>query len=481
MSIHEPPNGDKVMCKRCGAAISSHDKYCAYCGAKQNIPVPAAAPENNWFSQAGNLAASTDGSHTPPRPNPAEAAPVIKTPVNPHPAGSEGAVTVRPKTDIHSASARPVPRAPSPAQYQRAPVVPAPPVKQQPRCRKCGSVVPKGTTLCWKCSSTGSIAEKTVAQTARAKPRAKKRSWGFLVIGIAVCTVLAIVILLLSMGGRLSEKEIIAALPNPITNIHIDDEYIQLHVDDLKIDRRTKKGSTDDMYCIIEMSSDTLDVTRYYQLTFEEGKGNEWELAWFMPYEVEEVHIRETSDELYDWAIERIEHTDSRYANIENYITNYDVTVDDREISYVFDIDKTIGLMHITGQIAFESVLDGDEFQDYGWRSWVDDDAIQISWDVDGTWKGGMSNFGMGWYELTLDVDTLDTKGIACTWVYDQDGKNLSGDGADCWIIKSDGETIEFCVGYGTALASYIKVTFYIDGTCVASIPALGDFYMDLQ
>ena len=55
MSIHEPPNGDKVMCKRCGAAISSHDKYCAYCGAKQNIPVPAGInPSKSTPQKAAN-------------------------------------------------------------------------------------------------------------------------------------------------------------------------------------------------------------------------------------------------------------------------------------------------------------------------------------------------------------------------------------------------------------------------------------------
>ena len=238
----------------------------------------------------------------------------------------------------------------------------------------------------------------------------------------------------------------------------------------------------DDVYCVIELSSDSLAVTKYQQLTFVKYNGNEWIMDWYAPYATEEVRVLKATDELYDWAIGRIEYSDDRYANIESYITNYDVTVvSDREIAYVFDISKTIGLMSITGQITFEGTLDGDEYEGYSWYGWPDDSAVQISWDVDGTWNGGMSNWGMGWYELTMNISSLNTEAITCTWSYDQDGDDHSGDGSDCWIIDSNDEMIEFGVGYGTALASYIKVTFYIDGTCVASVPFLGDFYMESQ
>lgn len=497
MSIYEPMK----KCEQCGATISTFDAYCTSCGAKQNDARKGARiseeAASKWFSQAGSLDDSLDSSHTPPKPAPvvSDPAPVVKPPVASPAATSAGATFIKPVKGLKDTPATPVRREPEPVVpvavepigTDPAPVIPVAPVKEEPRCKKCGAVVPKGTTICWRCSTSATIADKTVAK--KEKPDIGASIGSFfaknkkaIMIGAAACLVLVVIIMLFSMGGPLNESEIIAVLPESITSIYIDDELVPLRVDSLKIDKRKTQDGMDDVYCVIELSSDSLAVTKYQQLTFVKYNGNEWIMDWYAPYATEKVWVLKATDELYDWAIGRIEYSDDRYASIESYITSYDVTVvSDREITYVFDISKTIGLMSITGQITFEGTLDGDEYEGYSWYGWPDDSAVQISWDVDGTWNGGMSNFGMGWYELTLDIDTLNTEAITCTWYYDQDGKDYSGDGSDCWIIESNDEAIEFGVGYGTALASYIKVTFYIDGTCVASVPFLGDFYMESQ
>lgn len=488
MSIYEPITGDKVACNSCGATISPYDEYCAYCGAEQHpIYKPTPSPTNKWFAQAGNLDDSLDSGYVSSKPTLVEneSAQAANTPVESRTTTSVGSAYIKPVKGLKATTPAPVHREPEPV--DPAPETSVAPVKEEPRCKKCGAVVPKGTCLCWKCSTATTIADKTVAQ--KEKPDIGDFIDSFLaknkkaiLIGTAACVVLVVIIMLFAMGGPMNESEIIAVLPESITSIYIDDELVPLRVDSLKIDKRKTQDGMDDVYCVIELSSESLAVTKYQQLTFVKYNGNEWIMDWYAPYATEEVRVLKATDELYDWAIGRIEYSDDRYANIESYITNYDVTVvSDREITYVFDISKTIGLMSITGQITFEGTLDGDEYEGYSWYGWPDDSAVQISWDVDGTWNGGMSNWGMGWYELTMNISSLNTEAIICTWSYDQDGDDHSGDGSDCWIIDSNDEMIEFGVGYGTALASYIKVTFYIDGTCVASVPFLGDFYIESQ
>lgn len=107
--------------------------------------------------------------------------------------------------------------------------------------------------------------------------------------------------------------------------------------------------------------------------------------------------------------------------------------------------------------------------------------AAQNSWKVKGTWNGGDSNYGMGWYELTLNMVSISEEAIECTWNYDHNGKYYFGDDSDCWLSESDDEMIQFCVGYGESMASFIEVTFYSDGTCVAWIPAVVEFQMERQ
>jgi len=483
MSIYEPITGDKVACNSCGATISPYDEYCAYCGAAQNLMhKPTSAPTNKWFTQAGDLDDSLDRGVVPSKSSLVENEAVHEANI-PDKSRVTTSAYIKPVKGLKSTTPDPVHREPKPV--DSASEISAAAVKEEPRCKKCGAVVPKGTSLCWKCSTAATIADKTVAQ--KEKPDIRDfigslitKNKKAILIGTAACVVLAAIIILFSMGGPMNESEIIAVLPESITSIYIDDELVPLRVDSLKIDKRKTQDGMDDVYCVIELSSDTLAVTKFQQLTFVKYNGNEWIMDWCMPYAAEEVRVLKATDELYNWVIGRIENSDARYANIESYITNYDVTmVNDREVVYVFNINKTIGIMSITGQITFECALDGDEYEGYSWYGWPDNSAVQISWDVDGTWNGGMSNWGMGWYELTMDISSLNTDSIICSWTYDQNGNDHAGDGADCWIINSNDEMIEFGVRYDTALASYINVTFYIDGTCVASVPFLGEFYME--
>lgn len=491
----------ETYCTQCGARVYPDSEYCTRCGAKQHTAAKTVAPPaNKWFTQAGSLDDSLDGEYLSSKPAPvaAEPAPIAiehepgaKDPVESHTTDTAGATFIKP---VKGLKVTPVHREPEPVEpigvdpisADPTPVTPVEPVKEAPKCRKCGAVVPKGTTLCWKCSTAASVADKTAAKKEKTDIGVSIGSFFAknkkpILIGFAACLVLIVGIILVSMGGPLSESQIIAVLPESITSIYVDDALIPLNVDSLKIDRRKTKDGMDEVYCIIELSSDTLAVTKYQHLTFVEYDGNEWILDGCVSYVAEEIRVLKAPDTLYDLAIRRIEYSDERYADIKNYIVKSDITVSDQGVRYVFDINKTIGIMSITGQIVFDSTLDGDEDEGYQWSGWPDDSAIQITWDVAGTWNGGMSNWGMGWYEFTMNIDSLINEAIVCTWSYDDDGDVFSGDGADCWISDSDAEKIEVCARYSDELASYVKITFYTDGTCVANRIFLGDFYLERQ
>ena len=284
-----------TQCHQCKATISAVDKYCSYCGAKQNdVGKGARISEeaaSKWFSQAGSLDDSLDGNYIRPEPAPvvSEPAPVVKPPVASPTASSTGATFIKPVKGLKDTPATPVrreaepvePIAVEPVSTDPAPVIPVTPVKEEPRCKKCGAVVPKGTTLCWKCSTSATIADKTVAK--KGKPDIGASIGSFfaknkkaIMIGAAACLVLVVIIMLFSMGGPLNESEIIAVLPESITSIYINDELVPLRVDSLKIDKRKTQDGMDDVYCVIELSSDSLAVTKYQQLTFVKYNGNEW-------------------------------------------------------------------------------------------------------------------------------------------------------------------------------------------------------------
>lgn len=508
MSTYEPMK----KCVQCGETISTLDVYCAFCGAKQTdairgagIPKEAAG---NWFAPVVSLDDPVDSISTPPKPVLAahETASPAKITAGSHGTSSEGAPFLKPVKGLKgSPSLAPTPAlspvhpdskpvAPvhpdlkpvEPVRHDPAPDIPVAPKKELPRCKKCGAVVPKGTILCWKCTTAERVADKTDIKKKSSDIGTVIGSFVSnnkkpIMIGAAACLVLVVAIMLFSSGGPLNEREIIAVLPGPMTSICIDGEFIPLAVNDLKIEQRKTKNGVDTVFCLIELSSDSFEVTRCQQLTFEKYNGNKWVLDRWAPYASEEVRLLKAPDELYDRAIGLIEYIDPRYANIESYITNCDVSVNDQAVTYVFDINKTIGLMSITGQIAFEGGLDGDEQEGYSWYGWPDDGSVRVSWDVDGTWNGGMTNFGMGWYEVTMNITSLNTEEVICTWTYDHNGDVYTGDGSDCWIIESNDEMIEIGVRYGSALGSYINVTYYVDGTCETSILLLGSFPMELQ
>ncbi len=502
------PTGDKVLCNNCGATISPYSIYCPQCGKKQHRTEDPAAPVTptvkSWFTQAGNL----DG--TPETPNPKTGEnddttvqkdkvigvsnhggitriyyigddglwydKVVETPDISAPSEAETTPFYKPVKGIKTTH--------TPETWERAaPVTPVTPVEVS-RCKKCGTAILDGETLCSKCAYEKSIAEKTAMRAEKIKDKvnlsdtfAKYKKP--VLIGAAACLVVVVIVILLSMGGPKSESEIIADLPESLTSVYLNDELVPMTVESLQIEKRQTKDGVDNVYCKIKLTNDTFTVTSYQQLTYIKYNGNEWVLDWYAPYATEDIQVLAASDELYDWVIAKIKYYDSRFTDIENCITDCDVTLSKRGVTYVFDISKSVGIMSMTGQIVVDCTLDGSIAEELYWSGYPDYSGVQTVWNVAGTWNGGLSNWGMGWYELTLNIDSLTSDGISCTWHYDQDGDDHSGDSEDCWIIESNEEMIEIGVQYDSALLSYANVTFYTDGTCVASFAFLGDCYLE--
>lgn len=165
MTEFEPKSGDVIKCHKCGAVIYPDDEFCTSCGAAKPEPEsPATAPINNWFSQAGSLDDSLDDSYKPSDPVPGASKPIPKASVGSCDTGSAGSAFIKPVKGVDDKPVNTVTHNPEPSRTEHTPVITsasADPTKEVTRCIKCGAAVPKGTTLCWKCSTSERSAEKT--------------------------------------------------------------------------------------------------------------------------------------------------------------------------------------------------------------------------------------------------------------------------------------------------------------------------------
>lgn len=264
---------DKVACTKCGSLISMSDEFCAYCGTKQHVAeTTPTASSSKWFTQAGSLDGSEDVEQTIKHPEPVEA-PVPKPPVA---STVNGATYIKPVKGIKTSSPAPeqgdskhvvsvgfdpapveVPAAPvsvipgkndTPDETNKVgqkPVAPVPPIvpiskpeapvapiKKECKCKKCGAVIPEGTSLCWKCS------------TSEKKPK-KKWIVAGIIAAVLVC-ILAIVIPVVLRNAPVSESQIRDDMRNAMSH-YLDDSF---SLDGITITKRQTDTSekTDTIY-----------------------------------------------------------------------------------------------------------------------------------------------------------------------------------------------------------------------------------------
>lgn len=443
-----------MVCKKCGAALSEGSTFCSHCGTKAESASAAPSSGSNWFTPAGGLDDQLSDAPARKVDAPVESIepPIFKEPVRP----------VVP------------PVAPR--------FVPTEVPTEKRFCRKCGAEISAGSSFCSKCGFDAN-SEKPAGFT---MPGWRASVGGFikkhkkpLLIGAAACLVLVIVIALLNIGGPKSEKEIMEDIGEDITVLFLGNERIQLYVEDLEIEKRKTKDDLDQVYCKIELANDNIAVTSYQLMTYSKYNGNEWIFEVATPYEAEKIEILEPTSVMYDNVVSRIEYGNSLLEGFDSMVDDYNVTCSRNTVEYEFEVSKTIGVLSTSGTIYATSEISGDRAEGYYMSTSVDDSNLTTKWNVEGTWSGYETNYGTGWYELTITVNSLTPEAINCSWEYDDyDGwgkHDYYGDGDDCWIIESDDECIKVGVRYGTALiGSSLYVYFYTDGSAQVEFPFIG-------
>lgn len=261
---------DKVACTKCGSFISPSDEFCAYCGTKQHLTEKApTASSGKWFTQAGSLDDSEDVEQVVKRPEPVEA-PKIKPPVASTVTYIKPVKGIKPSSPVpeqgDSRSTVPVgfdsvpvevPAAPgnvipvqndtpdAPNKVSPKPVAPVPPTvpvskpdvpvapnKKECKCKKCGAVIPEGTSLCWKCS------------TSAKKPKKKWVAVG-IIAAVLVC-IIAVIIPLVLRNAPVSESQIKDDMRSAMSR-YLDDSF---SLDGITITKRQTDTSdkTDTVY-----------------------------------------------------------------------------------------------------------------------------------------------------------------------------------------------------------------------------------------
>lgn len=455
-----------MFCKKCGAPISETSLFCSHCGTKVESAPVAHSLGNSWFTPADGLNDPLPGASTRRADTPAESPrPLVREePVMPGviPAREE---TVKPV--VPPASSRFIPT--------EVPI-------EKKFCRKCGAKISAGSSFCSKCgfnTNSEKPTDVTIPNWFAFAGEFVKKHKKLLLIGVAACLVLVIVIALLNIDGPKSEKEIMEDIGEDITVLFLGNERIQLYVEDLKIEKRKTKDDLDQVYCKIELANDNIAVTSYQLMTYSKYNNNEWILEGTTPYDAEKIEILKPTSLMYDNVVSRIEYGNSLLENFDSMIDDYRVTCSGNTVEYEFEVSRTVGVMSTTGTIYATGEVAGERATGYYMFIGVDDSNVSTKWNVAGTWRGHETNYGTGWYELTITVNSLTPEAINCSWEYDNHdswGKDdYYGSGDDCWIIESNDECIQVGVRYGTALVgSSLYVYFYTDGTAQVWFPFIG-------
>ena len=223
--------------------------------------------DSNWFSQAGSLDDSLD-SGTTSIPTSVDSAPTSKDSVRSNNVSSTASTYIKPVKGLKEKTVASV-RTGSETSNSNSTAMHVIPVKEETRCKKCGAVIPKGTTLCWKCSTSASVAgEKDVKREMHAlvSPseafRGKNRKP--IMIG-AACLVLIIVIgivVAISKSQKIDLKKLVCT--DEILNYQLEDgTMIKSSIKSFEVISSSTKDKHDYSEVKVVLKDDFLERTLY--------------------------------------------------------------------------------------------------------------------------------------------------------------------------------------------------------------------------
>lgn len=163
--------------------------------------------DNGWFTKAENLDGFSDNSYESSCPTLNNLAPKGEAINESDTFSSKGRVYIKPVKGVKDNASVPVRREQEPDYSPSSPTVSSAYTKEEYRCKKCGSVVPEGTSLCFKCSVSEKIPNKDGFKKAKADivsvvVKNKKP----VIIGVACVTVVILLLIVFGNMHKLSGK-----------------------------------------------------------------------------------------------------------------------------------------------------------------------------------------------------------------------------------------------------------------------------------
>lgn len=122
--------------------------------------------DDKWFSKATDLDGTPDNSYESAHTTTIASTPQGEAFIDSLATSSKGEIYIKPVKGIKDNPIESIRRESEPT-YSSSPTISATSTEEEHRCKKCGAVVPEGTTLCLKCSISEKIPDKAGVEKAK--------------------------------------------------------------------------------------------------------------------------------------------------------------------------------------------------------------------------------------------------------------------------------------------------------------------------
>lgn len=217
-----------------------------------------------WFSQAGNLDDSLDSGKTSTSTSVEPA--ITKESIITNDTSSMGSTYIKPVKGLKEPSVASV-RSGLESGSTNSSAIYNSPVREETRCKNCGAVIPKGTTLCWKCSTSASVVDGKDAKSKMVSPKGaiigKNRKPVMIAIACFVLIlVVGIIFVLVAGSQKINLKSLVCT--DEILNYQLEDgTIIKSKVQSFEVVSSRTKDKHDYSEVKVVLKDDFLERTLY--------------------------------------------------------------------------------------------------------------------------------------------------------------------------------------------------------------------------